>query len=133
MITTTLKVKLEGRPQTIPMVTAAFLGLFHGFGCNLIMTVSLAQGSWWGSLDWCGATANIHKYIIYSIIYCQVVVSLEVRNFPNLSPVPCPLSAPVPCPLSPLPCPSFTVPFLPPFLPILEMKKNYPYLFRLRT
>lgn len=73
------KVKLEGRPQTVPMITAAFFGLFHGFGCNLIMTVSLAQRSWWGSLDWCGAAANIHKYIIYSIIYCQVVVSLEVQ------------------------------------------------------
>ncbi|KAL5267168.1 hypothetical protein ACHWQZ_G004267 [Mnemiopsis leidyi] len=71
------KVKLEGRPQTVPMITAAFFGLFHGFGCNLIMTVSLAQRGWWGSLDWCGAAANIHKYIIYSIIYCQVVVSLE--------------------------------------------------------
>ena len=62
----------------IPMVAAASLGLFHGFGCNLIMTISLIRGDWIGSKDWCGAVANIHKYIIYSIIYCQVVVSLEV-------------------------------------------------------
>ena len=60
------------------MLTAAALGLFHGFGCNLMMTISLIHGDWVGSIDWCGAAANIHKYIVYSIIYIQVFVSLEV-------------------------------------------------------
>ena len=60
------------------MLIASALGLFHGFGCNLIMTISLIHGSWVGSMEWCGAAANIHKYIIYSIIYLQVVVTLEV-------------------------------------------------------
>ncbi|KAL5267171.1 hypothetical protein ACHWQZ_G004270 [Mnemiopsis leidyi] len=71
------KLKISSNCVYIPMIAAAALGLFHGFGCNLIMTVSLIQRDWLGSKDWCGAAANIHKYIIYSIIYCQVVVSLE--------------------------------------------------------
>ena len=73
-----IQVKFEAHPQSIPIFTAAALGLFHGFGCNLMMTISLIHGDWVGSMDWCGAAANIHKYIVYSIIYCQVVVSVEV-------------------------------------------------------
>ena len=60
------------------MLTASVLGLFHGFGCNLMVTISLIHGYWVGSMEWCGASANIHKYIVYSIIYCQVVIALEV-------------------------------------------------------
>jgi hypothetical protein len=62
------------------MVTASVLGLFHGFGINLIMTISLIQGDWPGRMEWCGASAIVHKYIVYSMIYCQVVLCLEVRR-----------------------------------------------------
>lgn len=77
IFTIVFKLKISKNCVFIPMLTAAALGLFHGFGCNLMMTISLIHGDWVGSINWCGAAANIHKYIVYSIIYIQVFVSLE--------------------------------------------------------
>ena len=31
-------------------------------------------------MDWCGAVAVLQKYIVYCIIYCVAVVSLEVSK-----------------------------------------------------
>ena len=72
------QVKPSKNLPSIPILCASLLGLFHGVGFNLMLTISFFNGDWVGNMTWCGVTAVLHPYVVYCMIYCFVVVSLEV-------------------------------------------------------
>ena len=62
----------------IPVLVASVLGLLHGAGPTLTSCVSLILGRQIGSMFWCELAHVIHKHIVYSIIYCAALISIEV-------------------------------------------------------
>ena len=70
--------KLRTNPSLIPVLVASLLGLLHGLGPTLTSTLALILDKQIGPRLWCEIANVLHRHIVFSIIYCATLISVEV-------------------------------------------------------
>ena len=72
------QVKLKETPSIYPVLAASIIGLVHGLWPNLISTISFISWAHPGAMVWCNVSEVLHGHIVFSMILCSTVVSVEV-------------------------------------------------------